>query len=119
MSRHLRRLCGRSGPGRIIWAVLALALLLPGTALAGVIDVDGDTYSLDGGKPVEGAWEIAEKIAVAKDVAIIVMGKNAKPTIVQTMLQLLESLHVPTLLIKKADFKALVERGVIKPTRAP
>ncbi|EHJ46318.1 hypothetical protein DFW101_0301 [Solidesulfovibrio carbinoliphilus subsp. oakridgensis] len=95
------------------------ALALRATALAGVIDVEGDAYRLDGGRPVTGAWEVAEKIAVAKDAAIVVMGKNAKPSAVQNILQLLENLHVPTLLTKKADYKPLVERGVLKPTRTP
>lgn len=108
-------------PNRMMAAVLlaALALWWPATALAGVIDVEGDAYRLDGGKAVTGAWEVAERIAVTGDAAIVVMGKNAKPSAVQNMLQLLESLHVPTLLTKKADYKALVDRGVVKPTRTP
>lgn len=88
-------------------------------ALAGVVVVENDAYSLDGGRPVVGAWEVAEKIAVAHDTAVVVLGSNVKPATIQTMIQLLESLHVPTLLTKKADYKALLERGVVKPSRTP
>ena len=38
---------------------------------------------------------------------------------VQDLLQLLENLKVPTVLLKRADYKALVERGVLKPTTTP
>ena len=32
-------------------------------ARAGVVAIENDAYSLDGGRPVTGAWEIAEKLA--------------------------------------------------------
>jgi hypothetical protein len=116
MSRYPRRFPARFllGP-----AVLYLLLALPAASPAGVVTIRGATYSLDGGKPVTGAWELAEKIAVAKDAAILVMEPQADPTAIQIMLQLLESLHVPTLLTKQADFKPLVERGVLHPTKTP
>lgn len=123
MSRHSRS--RRPVPSRFgraaatALAGLLCALALGATALAGVIDVEGDAYRLDGGRPVTGAWEVAEKIAVAKDTAIVVMGKNAKPSAVQNMLQLLESLRVPTVLTKKVDYTPLVERGVLRPTPTP
>ena len=88
-------------------------------AWAGVVTIENDAYSLDGGRPVTGAWEIAEKIAEAKDTAVVVHGKNSRPATVQTLLQLLENLHVPTLFTKKADYKALRDRGVLNPTRTP
>ena len=122
MSRHSRPCSASSFPCRAAAKALAAAfcaLALQSTALAGVIDVEGDAYRLDGGRPVTGAWEVAEKIAVARDAAVVVMGKNAKPSAVQNMLQLLENLHVPTLLTKKADYKPLVDRGVLRPTRTP
>ncbi|WP_428559990.1 MAG: hypothetical protein ACP59X_15515 [Solidesulfovibrio sp. DCME] len=98
----------------------ALGLARPeATALAGVVVIENDAYSLDGGRPMTGAWEVAEKIAVARDTAVVVLGKNSKPATVQTLLQLLENLHVPTLFTKKADYKALLDRGVIKPSRTP
>ena len=99
-------------------AALALAFCAA-QARAGVVTIENDAYSLDGGRPVTGAWEIAEKIAVAKDAAVVVLGKNSRPATVQTLLQLLENLHVPTLFTKKADYKALCDRGVLNPTRTP
>lgn len=92
---------------------------LVGPAEAGVVTIENDAYSLDGGRSVTGAWEVAEKIAVAHDTAVVVLGNNSKPSTVQTLLQLLENLHVPTLFTKKADYKALLERGVLKPSRTP
>ncbi|MGE4538625.1 MAG: hypothetical protein AB7D37_16260 [Desulfovibrio sp.] len=109
----------RPRPVPTLLALLAALALCAATAMAGVITIRGNTYSLDGGRPVTGAWEVAEKIAVSKDVAIVVMEKKADPTTIQIMLQLLESLHVPTLLTKRADYKPLVDRGVIKPTQTP
>lgn len=99
--------------------ILTLVLAVPTLSFGGVITVTGNTYSLDGGKPVTGPWEIAEQIAVSKDVAIVVMEKKANQTTIEIMLKLLESLHVPTVLTKKEDFKPLVDRGVLKPTRTP
>ena len=99
-------------------AALALAFCAA-QAWAGVIVIENDAYSLDGGRPVTGAWEVAEKIAVAKDADVVVLGKNTRTATVQTLLQLLESLHVPTLFTKKADYKALRDRGVLNPTRTP
>lgn len=95
--------------------LFATLLLLPATGLAGVIAVVGDTYSLDGGRPDTGVWEIAEKLAVARDVAIVVVDKNVSSTTVQILLQLLETLKIPTLLTKKADYKVFVDRGIVKP----
>ena len=118
MSRYQRpaspllRCCLASLP-----VLLAASLLWPAIARAGVIAITGETYSLDGGPPVSGSWELAEKIAVAGDVAIVVADKNVKPDTLQTLLQLLYSLKVPTLLAKKADYKILVDRGVVKPTK--
>ncbi len=99
--------------------VLALlALLAPCPAAAGVIAVDAATYSLDGGPAVTGAWELAERLAVAGDAAVVVMGKEANPSSVQTLLQMLETLNIPTLLTKKPDYEALIARGVVKPQAA-
>ncbi|MFU2208104.1 hypothetical protein [Solidesulfovibrio sp. C21] len=109
----------RPRPVPALLALLTALALYAATAMAGVITVKDNTYSLDGGRPVTGAWEVAEKIAVGKDVAIVVMEEKANPTTIQIMLQLLESLHVPTLLTKRADYKPLVDRGVIKPTQTP
>jgi hypothetical protein len=120
MSRHLHAFCASSRFVRIARLALLVAVLLaPAMARAGVIWVDVDSYRLDGGKAVTGPWEIAERIAVAGDVAIIVMDEKSSQTTIQTMLQLLATLKVPTLLTKKNDYKALVERGVIKPTTTP
>lgn len=117
-----RNLSRRNVPG--LAAVLLLTLCLTGPALpspaaAGVVTIENDAYRLDGGQPVTGAWEIAEKLAVARDTAVVVLGGRSKPETVQTLLQLLENLHVPTLLTKKADYKALVDRGVLKPAPTP
>ncbi len=119
MSRRLRarRVCLLS------LLIPCLSILLAGalcpSARAGVVRIKGNTYSLDGGRPVTGAWEVAEKIAVANDVAVVVLDSQASPVTIQTLLQLLENLHVPTLFTKQADYKALLARGVIKPTRTP
>ncbi len=120
MSRHSRIFRHWSGrAGWLIAPLLAAALLVPPAATAGVIAVDRDTYRLDGGKPVTGMWEIAERIAYAKDAAIVVMEPKSSATLVQNLLQLLEGLKVPTLLLKRADYQALVDRGVLRPTTTP
>ena len=116
MSRHLHTF----SMSCIILAGLAACLLtVPDTAPAGVISIRGDTYSLDGGPAVTGAWEIAEKVMLARDAAIVIMEPKTKPEVVQNMLSLLENLKVPTLLTKRADFKELVKRGILKPGRTP
>jgi len=118
MSRHPHALCAPAA--KVAIALLAVACLFstPAIAPAGVISVDVDAYRLDGGQPVTGPWEIAEKLAVAKDVAIVVMDQKASSDRLQTLLQLLETLKVPTLFTKKADYKILLDRGVIQPTAA-
>ncbi len=118
MSRYPRRFACLSLPV-LAGLLLAILLTLPLPARAGVIAVERSTYRLDGGKPVTGMWEIAERIAYAKDVAIVVMEPTTTATAVQDLLQLLEDLKVPTVLLKRADYKALVERGVLKPTTTP
>lgn len=99
--------------------LVACTVLCATEAKAGVISVSGNSYRLDGGPTVTGAWEIAEKIMVARDVAIVVMEAKTKPETVENLLSLLENLKVPTLLTKRSDYKALVKRGVIHPTRTP
>ncbi len=100
--------------------IMLFALILcAAPALAGVIRVDVNSYRLDGGKPVPGPWEIAEKLATADDVAIVVMEPQATPFMVQSMLQLLETLKVPTVLTKSADYKAFVDRGLLTSAPAP
>lgn len=101
-------------------ALLAVVVLLaPQPLPAGVILIGPDSYRLDDGPPVAGAWEIAEKLAYAKDVAIVVMEPKAGGDQVQTMVQLLETLKVPTIMTKQADYKILLDRGVLRPTRTP
>ena len=74
MSRSKRRKAGMSRIARLA-ALAALALVFcAAQARAGVIVIENDAYSLDGGRPVTGAWEIAEKLAVAKDAAVVVLG---------------------------------------------
>lgn len=111
MSRDARFLCA--------CLLLAAALLTPAPTPAAVIRVDVDTYRVNGGPPVTAAWDVAERIAVAKDVAIVVMDQKATKATVQTLMQLLETLNVPTLFTKKGDYDILVKRGVIKPSAAP
>lgn len=94
-------------------------LAMPPRVAAGVIVIQGNTYSLDGGQPMTGMWEIAEKIAYAKDAAIIVLSPDAAAGSVQSLLRLLESLKVPTILTKKNDYKYLVDHGVLRPTKTP
>jgi hypothetical protein len=110
MSRYARFLCA---------CLLLVALLLPATVPAAVIQVDVDTYRVNGGPPVTAAWEIAERLSVAKDVAIVVMDKKATKATVQSLMQILETLNVPTLFTKKGDYEILLKRGVIKPAPAP
>lgn len=110
MSRYAPSLC----------ACLLLAVLLaPVPSPAAVIQVDVDTYRVNGGPSVTAAWEIAERLAVTKDVAIVVMDKKATKGTVQTLMQILETLNVPTLFTKKGDYEILLKRGVIKPAAAP
>ena len=109
MSRYTPALCA---------CLLLAALLVPAAAPAAVIQVDVDTYRVNGGPPVSAAWDIAERIAVAKDVAIVVMDKKATKATVQTLMQILESLNVPTLFTKKGDYEILLKRGFIKPAPA-
>jgi hypothetical protein len=122
MSRHphvFRSLSLAVRAARLTTLVVALCLCLPARVPAGVIYIDVNSYRLDGGPRISGPWEIAEKLAVAHDVAIIVMDSKATQTMIQGMLQLLETLKIPTLLTKEADYKALVDRGVIRPTTTP
>lgn len=118
MSRYPRVFARLAAPARIA-LLLAILLAVPIPAPAGVIAVDRSTYRLDGGKPVTGMWEIAERIAYAKDVAIVVMEPASSALAVQDLLQLLETLKVPTVLLKRTDYKTLVDRGVLKPTTTP
>jgi hypothetical protein len=101
--------------------LLAVLALFLGAApvLAGVVEIGPETYRLDNGKPVTGMWEIAEKLAYAKDAAIVVVDPKAPVSLVQPLLKLLETLKVPTALVKKADYKILLERGVLHPTTTP
>lgn len=110
MSRYARPLC----------VCLLLAILaVPESVPAAVIQVDVNSYRVDDGPPVTAAWDIAERLAVAKDVAIVVMDKNATKGTVQTLIQILETLNVPTLFTKKGDYGILLKRGIIKPSPAP
>ena len=103
----------------LVAAVLAAWLLAPGPALAGVVEIGPQTYRLDGGQPVTGMWEIAEKLSYAKDTAVVVVDPKAPVSLVQPLLKLLESLKVPTALVKKTDYKILIERGVLHPGPTP
>ena len=100
-------------------SLLLAALLFPAAAPAAVIQVDVDTYRVNGGPPVSAAWDIAERLSITKDVAIVVMDKKATKATVQTLMQILETLNVPTLFTKKGDYEILLKRGVIKPAAAP
>ncbi|MFP5259177.1 MAG: hypothetical protein ACLGQH_09150 [Acidobacteriota bacterium] len=108
-----------SVPRLLSLSLLLSALLLPAPAPAAVIRVDGSAYRVNGGPPVTAAWDIAERLAVSKDTAIVVMDKKAGKTSVQTLIQILEALNVPTLFTKNEDYDILVKRGVIKPSAAP
>jgi hypothetical protein len=120
MSRRPRRFPAGTLLGRVaVLAMLAAPLLLAKPAPAGVIEIGPQTYRLDGGKPVTGMWEIAERLAYAKDTAIVVVDPKASANQVQPLLQLLETLKVPTVLTKKADYKILLDRGVLRPTTTP
>ena len=110
LSRHARLLGG----------CLALALVcLAGSAWAAVIEVGVDAYKVNGGAPETAAWDVAERLAMAKDVAIVVMNPKANKGTVQVLMQNLETLKIPTLFTKKADYDVLLKRGFIKPTPAP
>ncbi|KHK00521.1 hypothetical protein [Desulfovibrio sp. TomC] len=110
MSRYARPLCV---------CLLLASLAVPARVPAAVIQVDVDSYRLNGGPPVTAAWEIAERLSVAKDVAIVVMDQKATKATVQTLMKNLETLNVPTLFTKKGDYEILLKRGVIKPAPAP
>lgn len=99
--------------------LVAAALCLAGPAWAGVVRIGPSAYRLDNGPAVTGMWEIAEKIAYAKDVAVVVVDPKAPASQVQPLLQLLESLKVPTVLTRQADYPELVKRGVLRPTTTP
>jgi len=113
LSRHARLLGG----------CLALALVclaaLPGSARAAVIEVGVDTYRINGGPAETAAWDVAERLAVAKDVAIVVTNPKANKGTVQVLMQNLETLKIPTLFTKKADYDVLLKRGFIRPNPAP
>lgn len=108
-----------SVPRLLSLSLLLAALLLPAVSPAAVIRVEGTAYRVNGGPPVTAAWDIAERLAVSKDTAIVVMDKNAAKTSLHTLMQILESLNVPTLFTKNEDYDILVQRGVIKPQTAP
>ena len=108
-----------SVPRLLSVCLLLSALLLPASAPAAVIRVDGSAYRVNGGPPVTAAWDIAEHLAVSKDTAIVVMDKKAGKASLHTLMQILEALNVPTLFTKNDDFDILVKRGVIKPSTAP
>ena len=78
-----------------------------------------DAYKVNGGAPETAAWDVAERLAMAKDVAIVVMNPKANKGTVQVLMQNLETLKIPTLFTKKADYDVLLKRGFIKPTPAP
>jgi hypothetical protein len=110
MSRYLR----------FVALCLFLAPVLDiGPAAAAVIQVGVDSYRVNGAPPTTAAWEVAERLAVAKDVAIVVMDPKATKATVQTLMQNLETLKVPTLFTKKVDYEVLVKRGIVKPNTAP
>ena len=110
LSRHARLLGG----------CLALALVcLAGPARAAVIEVGVDSYKVNGGAPETAAWDVAERLAMAKDVAIVVMNPKANKGTVQILMQNLETLKIPTLFTKKNDYDVLLKRGFIKPNPAP
>lgn len=113
LSRHARLLGGS----------LALALTClacsPGPAQAAVIEVGVDAYKVNGGPAETAAWDVAERLAMAKDVAIVVMNPKANKGTVHILMQNLETLKIPTLFTKKADYDVLLKRGFIKPHPAP
>ena len=98
---------------------IVLLFLSPVALPAGVIRIEGNTYRLNNEQPVIGMWDIAEKLAYTKDVAIVVAAPDAAPTEVQSLLELLGTLKVPTLLTKKADYDQFVKRGILRPAAAP
>ena len=102
-------------------AALLLAVLvgLAGPARAGVVWIGPTHYRLDNGPAVTGMWEIAEKLAYAKDAAVVVVDPKAPASLVQPLLRLLEALKVPTVLTRKADYQELVKRGLLRPAPTP
>lgn len=120
MSRHPHRFSVRGSVGRAAFLIsLAGLLLFPAVLQAGVIRIEGNTYRLNNERPVLGIWDIGEKLAYTKDVAIVVAAPDAAPRAVQSLLELLGTLKVPTVLTKKADYDQLVKRGVLRPSTAP
>ena len=114
------QLTSLSRHARLLGGCLALALaFLAGPARAAVIEVGVDAYKVNGGAPETAAWDVAERLAVAKDVAIVVMNPKANKGTVQVLMQNLETLKIPTLFTKKADYDVLLKRGFIKPNPAP
>ena len=113
LSRHARRL-----GGCLVLAFVCLISLV-GPTRAAVIEVGVDSYKVNGGPPETAAWDVAERLAVAKDVAIVVMNPKANKGTVQVLMQNLETLKIPTLFTKKADYDVLLKRGFIKPAPAP
>lgn len=108
-----------SVPRLLSVCLLLSALLLPAVAPAAVVRVEGTAYRVNGGPPVTAAWDIAERLAVSKDTAIVVMDKKAAKASLHTLMQILEALNVPTLFTKSEDYDILVKRGVLKPSAAP
>ena len=108
---------------RLLGCCLALAFVclssLAGPARAAVIEVGVDAYKVNGGPAETAAWDVAERLAMAKDVAIVVMNPKANKGTVQVLMQNLETLKIPTLFTKKADYDVLLKRGFIRPAPAP
>ena len=113
LSRHARLL-----GGCLALAFFCLACLA-GPARAAVIEVGVDAYKVNGGAPETAAWDVAERLAMAKDVAIVVMNPKANKGTVQILMQNLETLKIPTVFTKKADYDVLLKRGFIRPAPAP
>ncbi len=102
-------------PALCLVAALLLGCLAANPARGWVISVGQTQYRMEDGRKFLGPWDVAEETIMAKEVAIVVMEDRADQRMVQTLLQTLESLEVPTLFTKARDFKVLKERGVIVP----
>ena len=116
LSRHARLLGGCLA---LAFVCLACLACLAGPARSAVIEVGVDAYKVNGAAPETAAWDVAERLAMAKDVAIVVMNPKAHKGTVQILMQNLETLKIPTLFTKKADYDVLLKRGFIKPNPAP
>ncbi|QLA15319.1 hypothetical protein [Desulfolutivibrio sulfoxidireducens] len=105
--------CARLPPLGLIAALLLCLAASP--AHSGVIFVGQTQYRLENGRTFLGPWDVVEETIMAKEVAIVVMEERSDQRMVQTLLQTLESMNVPTLFTKIRDYKILKERGVIVP----